>query len=304
MTSIVKKIPYKKTALLSTGTAIILFLIFRVAVDANAFMETAKNANTLFLWYALLAISPTFILNPLRWFFVLKAYGYNLRFKTVVRAITASYAFILIPGRIGDFVRTYFTKDRIPAVEAIGSVIVEKIIDVLMLLIASSFGLIILGQVIYGLMALTTAICVIAGVIIVKKIGPKFGLTKIDFIYKVTTTVKIPNNPTYLVITGLVSITNWFISFIAAYFLFLAFQATVPFIAIVAYLPITLFIGLIPISIGGIGVRDSAIIALFASYAISAQALAVGLSYSFLSYFLFMLIGIPFAIHYFYPQVK
>jgi len=147
-------------------------------------------------------------------------------------------------------------------------------------------------------------VCVLVGVIVVKKIGPKFDLTKIAFVHKVTAAVKVPDKPAYLIVAGLVSMTNWLISITSAYFLFLAFHATVPFTAVIAYLPITLFAGLIPISIAGIGVRDSAIIGLFVSYTTSAQALAVGLSYSFLSYFLFMFIGIPFAIHYFYPKTK
>ncbi|OGM98191.1 MAG: hypothetical protein A2735_00590 [Candidatus Yanofskybacteria bacterium RIFCSPHIGHO2_01_FULL_41_21] len=297
---IIKKIPLKKVIFLGIGTVVILFIIFKVTVDTQTFLKTTKETNINFLWYALLAILPTFILNPLRWFFVLKAYGYNLKFKTIFHAITASYAFILIPGRLGDFVRSYFTKDNISPAESVGSVIVEKIIDVIVLLLIATIGLKILNQNIYSLITLAVAISVIIGVIIVKKIGPKFGLTKIGFVNKVTTAVKIPNKPVYLVTAGLVSMTNWLSSITSAYFLFQAFNTTIPFIAVIAYLPITLFAGLIPVSIGGIGIRDSAIIALFATYATSAQALAVGFSYSFLSYFLFMLVGLPLAIHYFY----
>lgn len=304
MASIIEKIPLKKVVLLGIGTIIILFIIFKVTVDAHTFLKTAKEARIIFLWYALLTISPTFILNPLRWFFVLRAYGYNLEFKKAFYAVTAAGAFILIPGRLGDFVRSYFTKDRIPAAESVGSVIVEKIIDVIILLCIASIGLIILGQILYGFVILVIALCVVIGVITVKKIGPKFGLTKIAFVHKVTASVKAPEKPTYLVMAGLTSMTNWFSSIVSTYFLFLAFHAVVPFVAVMAYLPITIFSGLIPVSIGGIGVRDGAIISLFANYTTSAPALAVGLSYSFLSYFLFMLIGIPFAIHYFYPKTK
>lgn len=304
MIDLIGKIPLKKVLLLCLGTAIIIFIIFKVTVDTQTFIKTAKEANINFLWYALLAILPTFILNPLRWFFVLKAYNHNLKFKKILYAITASYAFILIPGRLGDFVRSYFTRDHISTAESVGSVIVEKIIDVIVLLCIASIGLMIIGQTLFGFATLVIAICVIVGVITVKKIGPKLGLTKIGFVNKVATAVKVPDKPTYLVTAGFVSMINWLSSITSAYFLFQAFNATTPFIAIIAYLPITLFAGLIPVSIGGIGIRDSAIIALFTTYATSAQALVVGFSYSFLSYFLFMLVGLPFAIHYFYPKTK
>ncbi len=304
MIDLVSKIPLKKVIFLGIGTVVILFFIFKITVDTQTFLKTVEEANIIFLWYAFLAILPIFILNPLRWFFTIKAYGYDLEFKKVAYAVTATYAFILIPGRIGDFIRSYFTKDRIPVAESIGSVIIEKIIDVIVLLLIATVGLKILNQNIYSLITLAIAISVIIGVILVKKIGPKFGLTKIGFVNKVTTAVKIPNEPIYLVTAGLVSMINWLSSITSAYFLFLAFNTVTPFIAVVAYLPITLFAGLIPVSIGGIGIRDSAIIALFATYTTSAQALAVGFSYSFLSYFLFMLVGLPFAIHYFYPKAN
>ncbi len=302
MDPLIEKIPLKKVLLLCLGTAVIIFIIFKVTVDAHTFIKTAKEGSITFLWYALLAILPTFILNPLRWFFVLRAYGYNLELKKSFYAVTAAGAFILIPGRLGDFIRGYFTKDRIPTAESVGSIIVEKIIDVVVLLLIASIGLMILGHILYGFVALAVAICVTIGVVTIKKIGPKLGLAKIPFVHKVAAAVKAPERPAYLAMASIVSLVNWFSSITSTYFLFLAFHAVVPFVAIVAYLPITLFAGLIPLSIGGIGIRDGAIITLFSPYSTSAQALAVGLSYSSLSYFLFMLVGIPFVIHHFSPK--
>ena len=82
----------------------------------------------------------------------------------------------------------------------------------------------------------------------------------------------------------------------------MAFHAVVLFVAVAAYISITIFAGLIPISLGGVGVRDTAIIGLLAKYATSAQSLAAGVSYSLLAYLLFMIVGIPFAIQHFYSK--
>jgi hypothetical protein len=63
--------------------------------------------------------------------------------------------------------------------------------------------------------------------------------------------------------------------------------------AIIAYVPISIFIGLLPITIGGVGTRDAALIHLFAPYASPAMMAGIGLLCS-LRYVLDSLIGLPF----------
>ncbi len=300
--NLLSKVPLKKLLILIIVTVLVFFVIFRTTVDAKSFLETAKSANIKFLWYALIAILPTFILSPLRWFYVLKAYDYNPKFKSIFYAVNAANTFILIPGRLGDFVKSYFTKDTVPVAESVGSVIVEKIIDVVVLLLIATVGLFILKQPIYALCALVVACALPIGIIFIKKIGLRFGLDKIGLVKKVADAVRIPNHPKYIIASGIASTANWMNSVISTYFLFLAFQTITPLSAVVAYLPLTLFIGLIPITIAGIGVRDSAILALFSKYATSTQSLAVGICYSFLGYFLFMLVGIPLVIKHFHSK--
>ena len=61
-----------------------------------------------------------------------------------------------------------------------------------------------------------------------------------------------------------------------------------------AALPVAIFVGLLPITCGGMGTRDSAIAVLFAEFATAPQALAVALLYSFFGYWLLAVVGIPF----------
>jgi uncharacterized membrane protein YbhN (UPF0104 family) len=60
-----------------------------------------------------------------------------------------------------------------------------------------------------------------------------------------------------------------------------------------AYVPLSIFVGLIPISFGGIGTRDAALIYLFSPYESSSTMAGIGILCSF-RYFVPALFGLPF----------
>ncbi len=78
------------------------------------------------------------------------------------------------------------------------------------------------------------------------------------------------------------------------YCFFQAFRAAVPFSLILTYLPIAIFIGLIPVTLAGMGTRDAALIGFFSAYARPEQSLSVGIAYSVVAYWLMVVIGLGF----------
>ena len=92
----------------------------------------------------------------------------------------------------------------------------------------------------------------------------------------------------------LLTAVNWLASIIQTHLLLLAVGAPVSFLLTATVLPIAIFVGLVPVTIGGMGTRDAALVSLLASAATPAQALSVGLLYSFFGYWLPALLGLPF----------
>ena len=90
------------------------------------------------------------------------------------------------------------------------------------------------------------------------------------------------------------SIILWSIIMLEIKILFLALGTNLPIIYIFAAFPLSIFIGLIPITLAGMGTRDSAIIYFFAHLASPSICLVIGLLYSFFGYFLLALFGLPF----------
>jgi hypothetical protein len=295
---IIEKISIKKLLILGAGTVFVFFVLFKTMVDFKMFVSTVQDAKVDFLFYAFIAILPTFILSPLRWFYILKAYELDIDFKRTFLVVTASWSFVLIPGRLGDFTRSYFIKDQVPIVRSVGTIVLEKIMDIIVLLLLVSVGLILLGQYAYSLISLAFILAIFVGVASFKQLSLKLGMARLEFFKKITESLTPPKNKRFLIKASLFSTANWLTSIISTYFLFLAFGAHAPLTSVIAYFPITIFAGLLPITIAGIGVRDGAIMGLFAGYATVAQSLAVGISYSFLGYFLLMMVGIPVLIFY------
>jgi len=73
----------------------------------------------------------------------------------------------------------------------------------------------------------------------------------------------------------------------------MAFDTEVPLIYVIAAFPVAIFVGLLPISISGLGTRDTAIVFLFSRYASPEVCISVGLLYVFFGYWLPSIFGLP-----------
>jgi uncharacterized membrane protein YbhN (UPF0104 family) len=60
------------------------------------------------------------------------------------------------------------------------------------------------------------------------------------------------------------------------------------------FCPLAIFAGLIPVTLGGIGIRDMAIVFLTSGWVAGEQAMAVGILYTATSYWFLGVLGLPF----------
>ncbi len=85
-----------------------------------------------------------------RWNYMLKAIGHKPAFMTNVLAIGAGYAMNLIIPRSGEVARAVIVNriDSVPVDKAIGTIIAERVLDFIILLIITAVALLISGDVI------------------------------------------------------------------------------------------------------------------------------------------------------------
>ena len=99
--------------------------------------------------------------------------------------------------------------------------------------------------------------------------------TLVEFISEVITYNKAPSVLWY---TFSISLLFQFIGVIATYLVALSINSTVPFIYFMILLPVVWFIGMIPVSIGGIGVREGSLVLLFSTVGMTDEmGIAIGL---------------------------
>ena len=200
------------------------------------------------------------------------------------------------PSKSGDLLRAYSLKNEIPASKVAGSVLTERALDVFSLAMFSLLGSIIFRN----LKILLIAIIILAAIIlvfIVINLGIQFSIKKswqekLDNIFLSLRTLAQDKKSFALIIS--LTFGKWFVSILQTKLFFQSIDVQVPLLFTATAMPIAIFVGLIPITLSGMGTRDSAIVFFFSDYASSSQSLAVGILYSFFGYWLLSIIGLPF----------
>lgn len=292
-----KSVP--RTVLVLSITIAIFYLIF-TKIDFYSVVDVLSHASVFYLLIALLLLAIGVLIITKRWQTILETMGYNFQYKECFNLIMAAFPLTSItPSKSGDVIKAYYLKDKIPASKTVGSIITERMFDVLTLVLFSLIGMTFCKKYELAFIALIILICIIA-IFLLMRAGFNFRLPiksswneKIQNMILSTKLLTKDNKKAFFFILSY-SILIWFISIVQTIMFFYALGINVPLLFTIANIPIAIFIGLAPVTLGGMGTRDVAIISLFSEYATSSELLGVGILFSVFRYWLISLIGIPF----------
>lgn len=282
-----------KFAVLLVITLLIFYLIFQ-KIDYVSLKETLLNANLSYLAIASLLILLVPIFSAKKWQSVLEAMNYSISWKESFDIIMAAFPVsVITPSKSGDLIRAYYLRDKIPVIQTMGAVITERFIDVSILAFFSFIGaLIFKNELILGI-SLSIIFLIFLFCLVINRIKlpfPKWQ-QKIEGFSQV---LKIfIHQPQKVLPVLLYALILWSIVILEVKLLFLVLGANISLFYITAVFPLAIFIGLIPITIAGMGTRDSAIIYFFSLWTKSSVCLGVGFLYSFFSYWFLALLGLP-----------
>ncbi|MBD3162854.1 MAG: hypothetical protein GF346_10680, partial [Candidatus Eisenbacteria bacterium] len=247
-----------------------------------------------------IAITLTFpLFSAWRWRAIMDGLGQPLTLGEAFTFIMACWPLTTFtPSKGGDLARAWFLRGRSPVSLVLGSVLAERLIDVLVLLgfcLAGSlwFGWDLLAGASGGLLAAGlagTAILLAVRLPIPEKFRPK--VERLLLALRV-----ILARPGLLAFVLVVTIANWMASVVQTWLFYRALGAAAPFGSVLAALPAAIFVGLIPVTLMGMGTRDAALIRLLAPVAPAPVSLGAGLLYSLCGYWLPGVAGIPFLRH-------
>ena len=288
---------------------LILWILFR-SMNMSEIAEAISQASPTYLAIAILCSTAGVLLGAYRWRMALTTQNIWVPFKMVLSlTLVSSFLGFVIPSSFGaDSIKGYdmfrYSRQGIPVV---ASIFFERICGLSSLIIVGSIAILMAFDymrnepvlwsiaVIYTTIVLLMISCfstVLARKItyIVSKV-PKFGFLS-EKIASLFTAIRLykTHTKTWLAVLG-ISILFQFIGILYYYIISLSLTMTVPFKIFLLVIPIITLFTLVPISPGGIGVKEGMFVILFTQFGVSpAVALMMSLIGTAL-YTIFVLLG-------------
>lgn len=288
---------------------IILFLYIIWNMDLVKIFEFLKNINLLYLILPILIIAPMMILNGLKWKVLIKSYDIDYPLLKSISARLVGFSIgIITPGRLGDLSRAYYLKEKTSLGKALTTVVVDRIIDILILLCLAIMGIFafMMSYTYYTTMYIFIGVFFVLFLILLfliskkgftclvlkpffKRLIPERYKSKISEIFhEFYDGLEIMRRRKPLIlISAAVCIAVWFIAIFQYYLLALALNIPLSYQFLIIVTPITLLLDSLPISFLGLGTRDAAMIFFFSFISLPAElAISFSLLLLFINYFI------------------
>ena len=285
---------YLRIVAITLITVLVFWFLFR-KIDFRGVLGILSSADVFYLLLAFILTLVFPLLVALRWKLLVSGLDYDLDFWKSLSMIFGTFPINAItPSKAGDVIKVFFLRKHIIKSKVLGAVICERLFDLAFLVLLCFFGVFTLDSVF---------ILVLAAFVFVASLVAFLALSinwrfKSDFFSRLkdfqACFKEIRKDASLVLFISLITLVVWILAVVQSFVFFLALGVQIPFTTVLTGMPIAIFIGLIPITLGGMGTRDAAIIYMFSDFASSAQLLGVGLLFSFFRYWILSLFGLPF----------
>jgi len=308
---IIKKIA---SILLRVGVSIILLILLFRIVDKKNLLDIIKGADKPLLVVAFLVFSFGYVLGIFRWDMLLKAAGIHLPLKRVVISNAGGTFFSLfLPSTIGgDLMRSIdlalHTKKNH---EVVATVLLDRLSGYIGLVIVVFLAVLLGWRYIYDNPSALISVSVITIVLMVVLLAVfnRFLYSKINkllhspqagrmrgFIKDLHEEMHIFRHNKDVVIDNLLlSVAIQIISPLTFYIIALSIGIKINMVYFFIFMPIIGAITLLPISLGGLGLRDATTIFFFAKAAVSKD---MAFAMSLISFLFILILGVTGGIIY------
>ncbi len=267
---------------------VLLIFIFYFLIDFNKLILVFSQLKWTYPTLALLILLAKTPANPYRWHYLLKKFSVKYSFKKLFSIFYFSILSGLItPSRIGEiFFRTAaIKKEGAPLNKSLISVILDRLTEFFFLVIASLIGILFFISLIENQTIIWILLCLFLGILIgflliqknlIKKLFlfllPKKNKSSVDkYLTETSQLLKKFNFKDYLAIFSLTAIT-WFFILIAGKILLIGLGInSLPFGYFLSAVFLSRLVGLLPISIAGLGTREATLIYLFSFFNIAEE---------------------------------
>lgn len=286
--------------------AVALSVVAVAFAGPRAVWESLRAANPWLVAVAAAAVLPLLAPKARRWQIVLADFGIALPWRDAFRFYAIGlWAAIVTPGQLGDGLKAWYVQRRgNHAATALASVVVDRLFDLLLLLVAASVGVVVYGAaygvqfVMVGFLILLTivGIVVVARPTLRRAVGTLLPARARERIVRHgwVAALRGAHLTARSVVAALAwSVVSFAVTLARIYLCFRALDIRLPLPTFVAVVGLTSVVGLL--SVSGIGTRDLLMIALLGRAGITRDT---ALAASFLILFLNLTNVVPGLIAY------
>lgn len=241
------------------GFITIIYLISNV-INTDRLINVVSGIKLNFLIIGIFLAVLSTLLAALRFKFYLISNKLFYDFKSCWKAVLFGIFFnVILPFRGGDFIKCYFL-DKSNFSKIIGVSIIERIIDIMILTFLCFIGSIIISSLRFISISLIVLLSIFLIFFFLLYIQKK-GYVKSKKCELFFSAIKLSvSRKSYLTIASLCSVSIWVINCSIMYLNLLAVGLDVRIEKVFSVWPLCIFSGLLPISISGLGTRDSAFV--------------------------------------------
>jgi uncharacterized protein (TIRG00374 family) len=291
------------------GVLLLLYLLAKV--DLNALFAIWAGARKTYLLAAVILAYLMMLFKVERWRVLLKAQEIPFSLKDANSAyFSAYYAGVVTPGRAGEFLKLLHLRQKTGASLGAGivSVLLDRLLDVIVLVVLASLGVVLIPQfaVLGGLGAWAAGIVLLSTVAFIflrsepcqrwitrlaSAMIARFGTSQVhDQLTDFRRGLQKAGEPGIMAPVLALTLASWVALLLACFALVLSLGISVSFWYAAFAMAAAGLVSLLPFSIAGIGVRDTALVAIFGLVGVSEHA---SLAYSLLYFAVFgLLLGL------------
>lgn len=275
------------------GPALLAVLLARS--DLSTFWRILLGADPYPILISLALLPPFIIIKSWRWQLLLRELDMHLPLPIASALYTVGiYLGAVTPGQSGDLLKAWYVRQRgQPLAPALLSVVLDRLCDLLVMAVLSTIGIFALGKLLPS-RELQTALVILMGtgltvltVLLVARRPRHWLMTRLlpavlparlhTSLHRWNAqfaTLSLHPRLTFLVVCA--SLLSALFTFYRLWLLFIALDVLIPLHVVVGVSALTAVVQVLPISFGGVGVRDAVMIAALAPYGYSAeQAISV-----------------------------
>jgi uncharacterized protein (TIRG00374 family) len=281
---------------LYASTALIFYLLLK-HMDVNAIVDELKQASPVYILYSFLLSLIFAILSGLKLKMLVKMMGYKIAWIRCQKITFATYPLnVILPSKSGDLAKSWSLKRIMPVSQGVGIFILDRLMDLIILCLMSFAGSALISDIKLLILSLSALLIGIISIFILYKAKSFISNNRVfrhltDIGYA---TRSLLYNWKYFIAIFAISILIWIGSVFQIFLLYSAVGKHIPFTFSIAVSPIAILIGILPITVAGMGTRDLSLVYLFSAYSTDSASISVGILFSFLRYWVLALVGIPF----------